>query len=193
MKTSLKFAAAALALGFTSVPAVSVSAVAQTEVQETEAGERGERRGHRWRHRGPRGNPEAFAERLASMDANGDGTITRAEFQARHNAMFDRMDVKNDGVANAADRELLRELWVEFAAERGVDVGDGHHAGRRGSDREISRADFEARGNAMFDRWAGEGNDSVTIAEIQQRMADMRAQRGERRERGERRWRRGRD
>ncbi|MGP1273929.1 MAG: hypothetical protein ACQRW7_00765 [Caulobacterales bacterium] len=188
MKTSLKLAAAALALGFTSVPAMTAGAFAETAVQEAGAGERGEHRRGRWMQRRHRGNPEAMAERLASMDANGDGTITRAEFQARHNAMFDRMDVNNDGVANAADRELLRSLWVEFAAERGVDVGEGHRAGgRRGGDREISRADFEARGNAMFDRMAGEGNDSVTIAALEERRAEMRERWQERRrERGNR-------
>ncbi|WP_429911528.1 hypothetical protein [Glycocaulis sp.] len=198
MKTSLKFAAAALALGFTSVPVMSVSAVAaEAAVQESEAGERGERRGHRWGHRGPRGNGEAFAERLASIDADGDGVITRAEFLAHHNAMFDRMDANNDGVINAADRELMRERWAERRAERGAEGGERRRQwGQRGgehrerADREITRADFEARGNAMFDRWAGEGNDSVTVAAVQERMAEMRAQRGER---GERRQRRSRD
>ncbi|MFC4724351.1 hypothetical protein AB6B38_06820 [Glycocaulis abyssi] len=201
MKTSLKFAAAALALGFTSVPVMSVSAVAaEAAVQESAAGERGERRGHRWGHRGTRGNPEAFAERLASIDADGDGVITRAEFLAHHNTMFDRMDANDDGVINAADRELMRERWAERRAERGAEGGErrrqwGQRGGERRerADREITRAEFEARGNAMFDRWAGEGNDSVTVAAVQERMAEMRAQRGERGERGERRQRRSRD
>lgn len=180
MKTSLKLAAAALALGFTSVPALSAGAFAGTAVQETAAGERGEHRGHRWGHRGRRGNPEMLAERLASIDANSDGIITRAEFMAHNSAMFDRMDVNNDGVVNAADRERLRELWVEFAAERGVDAGDGRRFGRRGGDREITRAEHETRGNAMFDRWAGDGNESVAVAALEERFAEMRAQRGER-------------
>jgi len=186
MKNSLKLAAAALALGFTSLPVLTAGAFAETAVQETEAGERGEHRGGRWGHRrghrGDHASPEAFAERMSRLDANGDGTITRAEFQASHSAMFDRMDVNDDGVANAADREMLRELWVEFAAERGVDVGAGHRPGRRGGDREISRADFEARGNTMFDRMAGDGNDSVTIAALEERREEMRGRWQERRE-----------
>ncbi|MGY6531762.1 hypothetical protein [Glycocaulis sp.] len=178
MKTSLKLVTA-LALGFTAVPAVAVGAHAASVVQEAEAGERTERRG---RYMQRRGSPEAFAERLNRIDANDDGIITREEFLAHHNAQFERMDVNNDGVINAADRELMRERWAERRAERG-----------ERADREITRADFEARGNAMFDRWAGEGNDSVSVEAVQERMAEMRAQRGQRGERGERRQRRSRD
>lgn len=196
MKTSLKLVTA-LALGFTAVPAVSISAHAAV-VQAAEAGERGERRGYR--HRG--WSPEAAAERLARIDANNDGVITRAEFLAHHSAQFDRMDVNNDGVINAADRELMREQWAERRAERGERAersGERRQWGQRGgerrerADREITRADFEARGNAMFDRWAGEGNDSVSVEALQERMAEMRAQRGQRGEGGERRQRRSRD
>lgn len=189
MKTSLKLVTA-LALGLAAVPAVSISAHAASLVQEAEAGERGERRGYR--HRG--WSPEAAAERLGRIDADNDGVITRAEFLAHHSAQFDRMDVNNDVVVNAADRQRLRELWNEFAAERGVEPRPqrGNWRGRGGerADREINRADFEARGNAMFDRWAGEGNDSVSIEAVQARMAEMREQR---QSRGERRQYRRRD
>lgn len=197
MKTSLKLAAAALALGFMSVPAVSASAFAGNAVQEAAAGERGEHRGHRWGQRGPRANPEMAAERLARIDADGDGIITRAEFLAHRNTMFERMDVNNDGVINAADREQMRERWAERRAERAAEGGErrrqwGQRGGERRerADREITRADFEARGNAMFDRWAGEGNDSVSVEALQARFAEMREQWGER---GERRQRRSRD
>lgn len=190
MKTSLKLVTA-LALGFTAVPAVAVGAHAASVAQEAEAGERTERR---W-------SLEAFAERLNRIDANDDGVITREEFLAHHNAQFERMDINNDGVINAADRELMRERWAERRAERGERAqrsGERRQWGQRGgerrerADREITRADFEARGNAMFDRWAGEGNDSVSVEALQERMAEMRAQRGQRGERGERRQRRSR-
>lgn len=182
MKTSLKLAAAALALGFTSVPVLAAGAFADTAVQDAAASDHDGERSHRWGHRGHRGNPDMFAERMARIDTNSDGVITRAEFQAHHSAMFDRMDANNDGVVNAADRELVRSLWAEFAAERGVEVGSEHGRwGQRSGEQEISRADFEARGTAMFDRMAGEGNDSVAIADLEERMSQMRSRGGERR------------
>lgn len=191
MKTSLKFAAAALALGFMSVPAISAGALANSAVQDAAAGERSEHRGHPGFRRG---GPQSAGEFLSRIDANSDGVITRAEFLAHHNAQFERMDLNSDGVINAADRELMRERWAERRAEHAAGSGErrrqwGQRGGERRewADRDITRADFEARGNAMFDRWAGEGNDSVTVAALEERFAEMRAQRGERGTRYQRR------
>ena len=63
--------------------------------------ERGEgRRGGRRRFGGGGG---------AGADANGDGTISRAEFQARALARFDRGDLDRNGVLTAAERQQARE------------------------------------------------------------------------------------
>ncbi|MFN3834283.1 MAG: hypothetical protein ACK4NO_00130 [Glycocaulis sp.] len=198
MKTSLKLVTA-LALGFTAVPAISLGAHAASVQEAAASSERGEHRGHFGQRR--RG-PEAAGDHLARIDANNDGVITRAEFLAHRSAMFERMDANNDGVINAADRELMREQWAERRGERAERSGEGRQWGQRGGQRghwgqraseDITRAEFEARGNAMFDRWAGEGNDSVSVEALQERMAEMRGQRGQRGEHGDRRQRRSRD
>lgn len=43
------------------------------------------------------------------IDANGDGTVTRAEAQAAATALFARLDVNKDGKLDQADRELGRQ------------------------------------------------------------------------------------
>lgn len=55
----------------------------------------GEGRGHGPGH-GPGG-------RLLQMDADGDGAVTRAEFQAAHDAMWERLDTNGDGVIDDGD------------------------------------------------------------------------------------------
>lgn len=41
------------------------------------------------------------AEMFAKWDTNGDGTITREEFTAAHDAKFAKMDANNDGTVTA--------------------------------------------------------------------------------------------
>lgn len=40
---------------------------------------------------------------IKQMDANGDGTVTRAEFEANARAMFARMDRNRDGVLSGEE------------------------------------------------------------------------------------------
>lgn len=41
--------------------------------------------------------------RLLQMDADGDGAVTREEFQAAHDAMWERLDSNGDGVIDDSD------------------------------------------------------------------------------------------
>lgn len=62
-------------------------------------GERGE--GKRWHRGGHRGGPGMGD----MMDANKDGTVTKAEFQSRALAMFDGADANKDGQVTKQERE----------------------------------------------------------------------------------------
>lgn len=71
-------------------------------------GERGDEMGGprmgRHGHRGAHGGP-------GMMDANKDGTVTKAEFQSRALAMFDRLDTNKDGQVTQQEREAGRGAW----------------------------------------------------------------------------------
>ncbi|MYL96284.1 hypothetical protein GR702_00660 [Novosphingobium sp. FGD1] len=102
------------------------------------------------------------------MDADGDGTVTRAEAQTAAAAMFARMDANKDGKLDKADRELARQQMrdarfarmdangdgsiskTEFSAERGPKGGEG--AERPGNDgpRAEGRKDGKRGGHHRF-------------------------------------------
>jgi EF hand len=65
-----------------------------------------------------------------SMDADGDGIVTRAEAQTKAEAAFTRMDVNKDGKLDPADRAARRAAhFAEMDANK---------------DGQISRAEFDA-------------------------------------------------
>lgn len=111
-------------------------------------------------------------------DANNDGVLTRAEFDAGREARFAQQDANHDG-------QLTREEMRE---------GRGHHRGGRGgrggfhnlrgadanNDGNITREEFLARPIEMFQRIDADGNGVITEAERPQR--PERAE-GERRQR----------
>jgi hypothetical protein len=81
-------------------------------------------RGHgECEHHG-RGHGHAGGHMLKKMDANNDGSISRAEFNTATQAHFTRMDQNNDGVITAAELQSARE------AHRGHREGRGQHQGR---------------------------------------------------------------
>ena len=49
------------------------------------------------------------------MDTDKDGTVTKAEFQARALARFDRMDTDHNGVVTPAERQAH---WTAMKANR---------------------------------------------------------------------------
>jgi Ca2+-binding EF-hand superfamily protein len=60
--------------------------------------------GHRgWRHGG-------FGHGMAKADANNDGVVTKAEFQAKALERFAKADTNNDGTVTKAEREAARGL-----------------------------------------------------------------------------------
>ncbi len=65
-------------------------------------------------------------EMAEKADANHDGTITRAEFDAAAKARFDAADTNHDGKLSAAER---RAAWMAMRAQHG---GWGHGRGMGG-------------------------------------------------------------
>ena len=74
-----------------------------------EGGDRDGKRPHGMRRGGHgRGGP---GDMMMRADANKDGVITKAEFQAPMLAMFDRLDADKNGVVTKAERDAARASW----------------------------------------------------------------------------------
>lgn len=76
---------------------------------------RGERRGKRAERRGQPGQRGMRGMRMGRgggfdrLDANGNGSVTLAEFQAPQVERFQRIDANNDGTLTQAERQAARE------------------------------------------------------------------------------------
>lgn len=98
------------------------------------------------------GSRKSMVDRI---DANHDGTVTKAEYQAFVDRRFERLDTNHDGYIDAD----------EAAAHSG-----GRHSSKRGGmiqrldangDGKISKAEFEAGSMKRFERLSG-GADSIS-------------------------------
>lgn len=126
--------------------------------------------------------------RLATLDANRDGTVAVEERQAAQAARraqaadraFARMDANGDGAVTRAEFDAVRADRGERRAERGERRGGrGMHRGRggpRGVQGPVVIADAQAKAEQAFARLDANGDGYVTAEERQ-------AQRAERRER----------
>lgn len=83
----------------------------------------------------------------ARPDANGDGTLTRAEATAHAEAQFERMDANNDGRVTPEDRAAGQE-------RRRIETFARMDADNNGA---ITRAEWDRAGEAMAERRAGRG------------------------------------
>ena len=95
------------------------AADAQRGEKRAERGERGGRDGggHHGMRRGHhgRGGPGGM---MMHADANKDGVITKAEFQAPMIAMFDKLDTDKNGVVTKGEREAARATWKSREPKR---------------------------------------------------------------------------
>lgn len=116
-----------------------------------------------------RADAQARAEAVFSrMDANSDGTFDQGDRQARHARAFDRIDTDRDGSISRAEFDAMH-------AKRAERRGDSSRLARRGGDapRAMMRAErgpvtrqaFVDRALARFDRADADRNGTVTQAE----------------------------
>jgi len=78
--------------------------------REQMRGERGQGGGGRHGMRGGHGGRGGMD---AMVDADHDGTITKAEFEAPALARFDRLDTDKNGVVTKVERDAARDAWKE--------------------------------------------------------------------------------
>jgi len=91
------------------------------------------------------------------IDTNGDGVISRAEYQAWVDSRFEKLDTNGDGSvdANEIASSPATAARVEKRAEGFVKHFDTSGDGK------VTKADFEAKEMARFDKMSG-GADTLT-------------------------------
>ena len=96
------------------------------------------------------------------IDTNGDGVISRAEYQAWVDSRFDKLDGNGDGSvdANEIASSPATAARVERRAEGFVKRYDPSGDGK------VTKSDFEAKEMARFDKLSG-GGDTLTEDQLQ--------------------------
>ncbi|RJF86176.1 EF-hand domain-containing protein [Sphingomonas cavernae] len=135
-------------------------------------------------------------QRFARLDTNGDGQITQAERDAQHkaraDARFKALDADGNGQVSRAEYDAAHEKRQAQRAERGEKTGERGegrrwHRGGRGTggmmdankDGTVTKAEFQSRALAMFDRADANKDSQVTQQERDAARAAFKAKRGE--------------
>jgi Ca2+-binding EF-hand superfamily protein len=133
---------------------------------------------------GPPGGPEGPGWRFSQADANHDGVVTRAEFDAARTAGFTRLDANHDG---QLARDEIRAGWR--GAHRGGHGWRGRHRDRMARadanhDGAITRDEFLAGPTRLFDRLDANHDGAISADErqavrerFQERISERRAER----------------
>ena len=77
---------------------------------------------------------------LLSLDANADGRLTRAEFDAAQKAQFNKIDANRDGSATPEEFKSFRDAEVEI--RRSADLADRFAALDADGNGQVSRSEF---------------------------------------------------
>lgn len=122
---------------------------------------------------------------MADPDANGDGTVTRAEMQTHGDQMFALMDANRDGVIDARDREARRrDMFTKADTDGDGELSQAEmramHEARRARDEERRQARADRRIERMglvFDKLDTDKSGGVSQAELKA-MQEARGDRG---------------
>ncbi len=109
-----------------------------------------------------------FGQMLAMADANHDGVITRAEFDAARAARFAQLDADHNGALSASERPQ----WGGGARPAGAAE---RLRGDANADGSVSRAEWDAEGAHMFARLDANNDGAISQAELQAAQARMQA------------------
>lgn len=101
----------------------------------------------------PLGGPHRMME---EADADRDGAVSRAEFDAGVRARFERMDANRDGALTREEQRAARELFRQAHPRPERDANN---------DGALSRDEFLAGPNAMFDRMDANRDGRLTAEE----------------------------
>lgn len=100
-----------------------------------------------------------MAARLAAVDLNHDGAITRTEAQQARAAMFVRTDTNGDGYLSEAERNAA----ANGAGGRGPGLGEAD----TNNDGRVSRDEMMNQPYRMFDRLDGNNDGVISSQEMQ--------------------------
>jgi len=131
------------------------------------------------------------------LDANKDGTVTRAEASAAATRKFDEVDTNRDGVISQAERDAARQKMTDEHFRKMDADGNGQisleefrtahqkmHEEMRGHgdgpmmSGDIKKADALAKADEMFDRVDANKDGKITTAERDAAMAHMMGRHG---------------
>lgn len=115
-----------------------------------------------------RAQAQARAEAMfARRDANQDGTIDQADRQARRGQMFERIDTNRDGAISRAEFDARTEQRAERRGKRmaRMERRGGHRAMMHAARGPVTRQAFVDRALSMFDKADANRDGTVTVAE----------------------------
>lgn len=130
----------------------------------------------------------AFADKGHGMfdrtDTDGDGFISKVEFDTGRDGMFAKLDANKDGVVTQEEMQAARDAWrakmgkpaQETQAQNGTEA-DGakkHHGGfmkrlDTNEDGQISAEEFKAGGEKMFAKLDANADGKIAKDEVPQR------------------------
>ena len=105
------------------------------------------------------------AKRFATMDQNGDGTVTAEEVRLHHAARFQAIDSDGDGQLTLAEFEAMRERRRQERMKQRLSRMDTNGDGT------ITQEEFAAKGSRWMTRLDGDGDGQVTLDEVQKSAA----------------------
>jgi len=120
-------------------------------------------------HHGDRG--------FSRLDTDGDGAISRAEYEAGRDKMFQRLDANNDGAFTREEAAASAAAWHKKAAEAGKTASPDREARHKqraekmfddmdvNKDGKISKAEFNAAGEKLFARLDVNGDGKIVKGE----------------------------
>lgn len=108
--------------------------------------------------------------RIAAMDLNHDGSITKAEARTARETEFRAVDTDHDGFLSQAERDARRAQFAAMRPEGASAKGDrgGGHGGREDTngDGKISHDEFMNAPYRLFERLDTNHNDVIEASEL---------------------------